>query len=111
MKLNNIFENILPNSDEEIFDTIIQNQNIKIERIVSYGQTSPVDFWYNQEDDEFVLLLDGVARIEFENSEISLKKGDYLLIPKHKKHRVSYTLPNKPTIWLAIFFVGEKENG
>ena len=108
MKLNNIFEKILPNCDKEIFEILLQNDNIKIERIVSYGQTSPVGFWYDQDDNEFVLLLKGKAKIEFENKEVILNKGDYLLIPKHKKHRVSYTLPNRPTIWLAIFFTGEK---
>ncbi len=110
MKLSNIFKDILPKSDKEIFDTILQNKNFKIERIVSYGQTSPAGFWYDQEENEFVLLLDGEAKIEFEDGNITLNKGDYLLIPKHKKHRVSYTLPNKSTVWLAIFFTGE-ENG
>ena len=104
MKLSNIFDNILPYCDKEIFDTLLQNQNIKIERIISYGQTSPAGFWYDQEENEFVLLLDGEAKIEFEDKNVTLKKGDYLLIPKHKKHRVSYTLPNKSTVWLAIFY-------
>ena len=111
MKSSNIFNNILPYCDKEIFDTLLQNQNIKIERIISYGQTSPDSFWYDQEENEFVLLLEGEAKIEFKDKTIALKRGDYLLIPKYTKHRVSYTLPNKPTIWLAIFFTGDKENG
>ncbi len=104
MKLSNIFDNIPSTSKKEIFNTLFQNRDIKIERIVSYGQTSAVDFWYDQEENEFVLLFEGKAEIEFEDKIVTLKSGDYLLIPKHKKHRVSYTALEQTTIWLAIFF-------
>lgn len=105
---SNIFNDIQLNSKKEIFGKIFQNRNIKIERIISYGQSSPLDFWYDQEENEFVLLLDGEAKIEFEDKIYSLKGGDYLLIPSHVKHKVVFTSVDKPTIWLAIFFKGEK---
>jgi len=102
---DNIFDDIKIDKNNELFETIFKNEVIKIERIVSYGQTSPVGFWYNQDENEFVLLLSGEAKIEFETDTITLKKGDYLLIPKHVKHRVSFTSLDKPTIWLAIFWI------
>jgi len=75
---------------------------VKIERILSYGQSSPVGFWYDQERYEFVVLLKGEASLEFEDGEVKLCEGDYLVIPPHLKHRVSFT--SKPAVWLAIFF-------
>ena len=104
---SNIFSNIAPSRQKEVFETIFKDKSIKIERIISYGQSSPVDFWYDQDENEFVLLLEGVAKIEFENDTITLKTGDYLLIPSHKRHRVAFTAKDKPTIWLAIFFKGD----
>jgi len=101
---DNIFNDIKIDKDNELFETIFKNEVIKIERIISYGQTSAPNFWYNQDKDEFVLLLGGEAKIEFETDTISLKKGDYLLIPKRTKHRVAFTSLDKPAIWLAIFF-------
>jgi cupin 2 domain-containing protein len=98
----------MPSRQKEIFETIFKDNFIKIERIISYGQSSPVDFWYDQNENEFVILLDGFAKIEFENDTITLKRGDYLLIPSHTKHRVAFTDTDKPTIWLAIFFKGDK---
>ena len=90
---------------EEIFQTLIQTDSVKIERIVSHGQSSPEDFWYDQEQNEWVLLLQGHACIEFEdNKHVALSSGDYLNIPAHLKHRVKYTHQNEPTIWLAIFY-------
>jgi cupin 2 domain-containing protein len=88
--------------NKEIFENIFKNRNVKIERIVSYGQTSPKDFWYDQDKYEFVLLVQGQAEIEFENSKVKLCKNDYLIIEPHKKHRVSYT--SKPAVWLTFFF-------
>lgn len=99
-------QDIPKSSTKEIFDTIIQNDNVKIERIVSYGQTTPKDFWYDQDEDEFVLVLDGIAKIQYQNSiTYTLNKGDSLYIPKHQKHQVVYT--QNPTIWLAVFISSE----
>ncbi|GBF79161.1 cupin domain-containing protein [Aphanothece sacrum] len=90
-------------NDQELFETIISNQNIKIERIISTGQTTPQDTWYDQEQDEWVILLQGEAILSYENgSQLNLKAGDYLLIQSHQKHRIDYTSNNPPCIWLAI---------
>lgn len=100
----NIFDNIKIDKENENFTEIFKNDIIKIERIVSNGQYSPKDFWYEQKNNEFIILLDGDAVIEFEDKKINLKKGDTLNIPSLKKHRVEYTSINIPTIWLAIFY-------
>lgn len=104
MSIKNIFENINLDKNSEEFIEILKNKDIKIERIVSNGQTSAEDFWYDQEENEFVLVLEGFAILEFEDKEVELKKGDFLNIEAHRKHRVKYTSKDKPTIWLAIFY-------
>ena len=107
---NNIFSGIpgqLSQSSqlpEEVFQVIIQNKNIKIERIISKGQKSDDGFWYNQEQSEWVLILQGAAHLEFEDGIMALAKGDYVNIEAHKKHRVKWTMPNEETIWLAVFY-------
>ncbi|QKF81728.1 cupin domain-containing protein [Halarcobacter ebronensis] len=102
--LNNIFENIKINKQDEQFFELLKSDNIRVEKIVSNGQSSPKDFWYEQDENEFVVLLMGEAILEFEDKEYSLKEGDYLNIPKKIRHRVKYTSKNEPTIWLAIFY-------
>jgi len=88
---------------KELFETLLKNKNIKLERIISTGQITPKNEWYDQAYDEWIILLKGVAKILFEdNAEISLKSGDYLLIPAHQKHRVSWTDPNDVCVWLAL---------
>ena len=90
-------------STEEIFETLFENQHVTIERIVSNGQSSPEGFWYDQIEDEWVILLTGQAQIEFENGRIVfLKSGDYLFLPAHSKHRVHSTSKEPNCIWLAI---------
>ena len=101
--MDNIFR--LPNNliNQEIFETIINCKNLKIERIISTGQTTPEGTWYDQEQDEWVILLQGESRLLFsDNSSIHLTSGDYLLIKAHSKHRVEYTSIDPPCIWLAI---------
>ena len=102
--MKNIFENIPTRIPEEIFETILLAQNIKIERIISKGHTTPKDSWYDQDFDEWVLILEGAAKIQFDQQEqpISLGKGNYLWIPAHQKHRVIWTPKDTETIWLAV---------
>ena len=98
----NIFD--LPNlpSSNEVTTILLQNKSVKIERIISTGQVSD---WYNQDETEFVLLVEGKAKIEFENGEIvTLNKGDTITIEPHKKHRVIYTSNEPPCIWICVFF-------
>lgn len=101
--MNNIFN--LPPSlpNEELFESILSNDKILIERIISTGQTTPPGEWYDQDKDEWVILLQGEAVISYEdNSQIQLTPGDYLFIPAHRKHRVEYTSILPPCIWLAV---------
>ena len=101
--MDNIFR--LPEllKNQEIFETIINNKNLKVERIISTGQTTPKDTWYDQQQDEWVILLQGEATLLFlDNNSIHLTAGDYLLIEAHQKHRVTFTSVNPPCIWLAI---------
>lgn len=101
----NIFGEIPDNIDQEIFQELLQKDGVRIERILSKGHTSPETGWYDQDESEWVMVLAGVGLIRFEdNTEVTLETGDYLYIPKHKKHKVSWTDPDIPTVWLAIFF-------
>lgn len=95
----------LPGSlPEELVDVLVEGKGIRIERIVSIGQQSPEGFWYDQEEHEFVLVVAGEAVLEFEDRRQKLKSGDWLLIPSHCRHRVVYTHPEQPTVWLAVFY-------
>ncbi len=105
MKIFNIFENIKIDKQKEQFFDLIKNDNVRIEKIVSNGQSSPKGFWYEQKENEFVLLLEGFAILEFEDEEVELEKGDFLNIPAFKKHRVKHTSQQEPTIWLAVFYM------
>jgi len=101
---NNIFENIIIDKKQEQFFELIKNDNIRIEKIVSNGQSSPINFWYEQKENEFVLILKGNAVLEYEHKEVILKEGDFINISAFTKHRVKYTNQTQPTIWLAIFY-------
>ena len=99
----NIFN--LPESlpDKELFETLLSGENVKIERIISTGQTTPSGEWYDQETDEWVILLQGEAELSYaDGSRIKLRAGDYIFIPAHQKHRVEYTSSSPPCIWLAV---------
>ena len=103
MKVSNIYKNIPAGTGEEIIQKLVQNEKFFVERIVSRGHKSPEDFWYDQADDEFVLLLKGTADLEiFEKGVLRLTPGDYLIIPAHTKHRVSRTDTKVDTVWLTI---------
>ena len=96
---------------EEITNVFLRGKGaLRAERIISHGQTTPKNMWYDQEEDEWVSVIVGDARILFEEGqEISLQAGDTLLIPKHIRHRVTYT--SSPCIWLAIFGTDLQETG
>ncbi|MCX6152092.1 MAG: cupin domain-containing protein [Ignavibacteriales bacterium] len=106
MKLKNIFSELPDSNLEEIFESLLEKENIRIERIVSTGQSSPDGFWYEQEMNEWVILLKGSASILFESEEEErlLTTGDYIYIPAQVKHRVNWTDKNQETIWLAVHF-------
>ncbi|MDY0360091.1 MAG: cupin domain-containing protein [Desulforegulaceae bacterium] len=100
------FQNIPEKIKKELFETIIETKNIKIEKIVSKGQSSPKNFWYDEKMSEFVLVLQGSALLQFEKNSktIYLKKGDYLNIEPHSRHRVLATEKNIETLWLAVYY-------
>lgn len=105
MKTKNILKNIPKDLAEEVFETIFLKDGLKIERIISKGHTTPKEQWYDQDSNEWVILLEGEAILSFEDSEdVKLSTGDYINISAHKKHRVSWTTPDKETIWLAIHY-------
>ena len=83
---------------QELSDTLVQAKHLRIERIVSEGHASPEGFWYDQEESEFVLLIQGAARLRFEKEVIEMKPGDFINIPAHRKHRVEWTTPDERTV-------------
>ncbi len=87
----------------EVGETLLRYENSRIERIVSHGQASPPGFWYDQEEGEWVLLLQGSAVITFEDGELELLPGDHIFIPPHARHRVIYTPPDIDTVWICVF--------
>ena len=101
-----LLEDIPAELPEEIFDTICSTDSVRIERIVSRGHASPEGFWYDQEENEFVLVVRGSAGLKLENEDdiVVLKTGDYLNIGAHVKHRVEWTDPTCETIWLAVHY-------
>ena len=99
--VKNMFARVTENSAEEEFVTLFENSALKIERIVSHSHASPEGFWYDQAEDEWVIILRGEANLEFASGEqMELGEGDYLTIPRHLRHRVRRTGPE--TIWLAV---------
>jgi cupin 2 domain-containing protein len=89
----------------ELIQTLLKTDNVRIERIVSRGHASPENFWYDQAEHEWVLLIRGAARIQFESDEpMELLPGSFVNIPAHQRHRVEWTEPNGPTTWLAIYY-------
>jgi cupin 2 domain-containing protein len=94
----------LPTSIPEELTTVLQDgHGVRIERIVSHGHRSPDGFWYDQPEDEWVMVLKGAARLEFEDRVLEMRAGDWVTIPPHEKHRVAWTTPDEPTVWLAVF--------
>ncbi|MGA7489282.1 MAG: cupin domain-containing protein [Xanthobacteraceae bacterium] len=101
----NFFADLPTRADEEIFTEILSGKDVRIERTVSTGQSTPADRPYNQGHDEWVLLLAGSAGLWIEGEgERDLRPGDHVLIPAHRPHRVTWTAKNGPTIWLALHF-------
>ena len=102
----NIFANVPEGLLEEQLTELLSAPGLRIERIVSTGQASPPDFWYDQDGAEWVLVLSGSAGLLFEGEDEPrvLRRGDYVLIPPRARHRVAWTDPKQPTIWLAVHY-------
>lgn len=108
--LSNMFADIPASLPDELIEKILENEALRIERIVSRGHMTTEGQWYDQDWDEWILLLQGRASLCYENTPepVALKPGDYCLIPAHNRHRVIWTDPDQDTIWLAIHL---KNNG
>lgn len=103
--MNNIFEGIPAQLPVELVTVLIQESGVRLERIVSRGHTAPDSGWYDQADNEWVMVLQGRAVIAYPDlPQVELVAGDYLFIPAGQKHRVAWTDPTIDTIWLALFF-------
>lgn len=100
----NLLSNVPTDLSDEVFETLLAADNVRIERIVSQGHASPEGFWYDQDQHEWVVVLHGAARLQFENEVIELVSGDCVNIPAHRRHRVEWTTPDEATIWLAVHY-------
>ncbi len=91
-------------AEEQVDQLIDGHSRLRIERIVSTGHASAPGFWYDQPDDELVVLLAGAARLQFQpgDASLDLEPGDWIEIPAHCRHRVEWTQADPPTVWLAI---------
>jgi cupin 2 domain-containing protein len=104
MKSGNLFSGIPGQLEAELFQPLWRTDAFRLERIISAGQATPAGEWYDQEEDEFVVLLSGAAglRVEGETAVRELRPGDWVLLPAHARHRVEWTDPGQKTVWLAL---------
>ena len=103
--MKNIFDGITAVGEEEQFDLLMKGTHYRIDRIVSSGHSSPQGFWYDQEDDAWILLVPGKATLEGEGKFIDMKAGDYMFLPKNCKHRIEKTSVEPICIWLCFFSI------
>ncbi len=104
--MKNLFRNIPVDLPEELFETLAQSGSTSIKRIVSKGHTTD---WYDQQENEFVVVLKGAARLEFDKGQFrEMGPGDCMLIPARVKHRVAWTEADSETVWLAVHFSQEE---
>jgi cupin 2 domain-containing protein len=101
---SNLFADLLSNLPDELFTTLLEANDLRIERIVSHGHVSPEGFWYDQDQHEWVILLQGAARLSIEGNIEELKPGDFINIPARQKHRIEWTTHDERTVWLAVFY-------
>ena len=102
--ITNLFAEIPTHLPDEVFTPLLATPDVRIERIVSQGHISPDGFWYEQDQHEWVILLQGRARLQFEEQTIEMNPGDFVNIPAGRKHRVAWTTPDEPTVWLAVHY-------
>jgi cupin 2 domain-containing protein len=102
----NVFSAIPTTLPNELSQSLLETKSFRIERIVSHGHASAAGFWYDQEQAEWILVLSGEAVVRFEDRDepVVMKPGDYVNIAAHCKHRVEWTTPESPTIWLAVHY-------
>lgn len=106
LTMDNLFSELPPSSEAEAFLELLSKPGFEIQRIVSYGDASSPGFWYDPPNGEWILLLRGEARIRFEDEAepLAMKPGDYVDIAPHRRHRIDWTDPSVPTVWLAVHY-------
>jgi len=109
MTVGNLLANLGSSLPEEHFEALVETKAFTLERIVSTGHATPPEQWYDQERDEWVVILAGTAALllEGESAPLVLRRGDYVLIPAHRRHRVEWTDSAAPTVWLALHYRSE----
>ncbi len=101
-RVKNIFDDLPQHLPRELVQILVRAPDVRMERIISHGHASPADFWYDQAQPEWVIVLKGAARLQFEDGTVEMKPGDFISIPAFKKHRVDWTTPDEPTVWLGV---------
>ena len=101
---SNLFPDLPRQLPDELLTTLLDAASVRIERIVSHGHASPAAFGYDQDRHEWVVVLKGAAGLRFEDETVEMRAGDFVNIPAHRKHRVEWTTPDEPTVWLAVFY-------
>ena len=109
MEQGNLFAKIPAAAPEELCENLLEAPGLRLERIVSKGHASPPGFWYDQDWDEWVVVLRGEARLQFADNgaTVTMRPGDFVNIPAHRKHRVAWTDPAAETVWLAAHHKGD----
>ncbi len=107
----NLLAELPTNLPDELFTILARSESVRIERIISHGHATPVGQWYDQDTDEWVMLLQGAAQLRIEGHAelLHLKRGDALLLPAQLRHRVEWTDPDQPTVWLAVHFSSDTQ--
>ena len=101
---SNLLQDLPERLPNEVVQALLEAPGVRIERIISHGHTSPQGFWYDQARHEVVVLLAGAARLTFEDETVEMAAGSFINIPAGRRHRVEWTTPDRPTIWLAIHY-------
>jgi len=100
----NLFDDLPAQLPAELVQSLLSARSLRVERIISHGHASPNGSWYDQPEHEFVVVLRGAAQLRFEEGLLDLTAGSFINIPAHKRHRVEWTDPDQPTIWLAVHY-------
>ena len=106
----NLFADLPAHLPAELVTKLLDTADVRIERIISHGHASPADFWYDQDRHEWVIVLKGAARLQFEDGVVEMTPGSFVDIPAHKKHRVEWTTPDETTIWLTVHYNAVRED-
>jgi cupin 2 domain-containing protein len=104
--MRNLFAGLPADLPEDFVEVLAEYKHVRIERIVSHGHSSPADFWYDQAENEWIVVLKGHAKLRLEGGHepVELRPGDFINIPAHKRHRVEWTTTGEQTVWLAVYY-------